>query len=136
MNEGATAALAELSPVIAADILSLPELGGPDWDTYSMVAQVSDFSVKMTAFRYAGSGPPIPTGGPANSYVFIQLRDRTRGVDGRAWDVALVKLRRDTADLVVNFVSGDAADLWQVTPGNIARLPEALRPRPEDFLPL
>jgi len=36
---------------------------------------------------------------------FIQLRDRTRGTDGEAWDIAIVKIHRDTAQLVLNFVS-------------------------------
>ena len=128
--------LAEFSRAIAADILTLRDLSDPDWDTYSMVAEVSDFSVKMTAYRYTESGPPVPTEGPQNSYVFIQLRDHTRGINGEPWDVALVKLHRDTANLVLNFVSGEAADLWRVTPGNMAHLRESLRPRPQDFLPL
>lgn len=133
MDNDSTAALAELSQVIAGDILTLPDLSDPEWDTYSMVAEVSDFSVKMTAYRYTESGPPVPTEGPKNSYVFVQLRDRTRGTDGEAWDVVLVKIHRDTANLVMNFVSGDAAAMWRVTPTNIDHLPESLRPRAEDF---
>lgn len=136
VNEDSKAALAELSQAIAADILTLPELTDPDWDTYSMVAEVSDFSVKMTAFRYTESGPPVPTEGPQNSYAFIQLRDRTRGRDGEPWDVVLAKIHRETANLVMNFVTGDAADLWRVTPGNMVHLREALRPRVQDFRPL
>lgn len=136
MNQDPTVVPAELSRAIAGDILTLPGLGDPDWDTYAMVAEVSDFSVKMTAYRYTESGPPVPTEGPVNSYPFIQLRERTRGSNGAAWDVVLVKIHRDTANLVMNFVSGAAADFWRVTPGNMAHLREALRPRPQDFLPL
>ena len=83
MNDDSSAALADFSQAIAADILTLPELSDPDWDTYSMVAEVTDFSVKMTAYRYTESGPPVPTEGPENSYVFIQLRNSTRGITGR-----------------------------------------------------
>lgn len=133
MSDDSTAAMAELSQEIARDILTLPSLSDPEWDTYSLVAEVSDSSVKMTAYRYTESGPPVPTEGPDNSYVFIQLRDRTRGTDGQAWDVVMVKIHRDTANLVMNFVSGDAADMWRVTPDNISHLAESLRPRPEDF---
>ena len=136
MNDDSTTELAGLSRAIATDILTLPELSDPDWDTYSMVAEVSEFSVKMTAFRYSESGPPVPTEGPQNSYTFIQLRDRTRGIHGEQWDVVLAKIHRGTANLVMNFVSGEAADLWRVTPGNIAHLRESLRPRPQDFQPL
>ena len=135
MSDDSTAAMAELSQVIAGDILTLAELSDPEWDTYSLVAEVSDYSVKMTAFRYAESGPPVPSEGPENSYVFVQLRDRTRGIDGQAWDVVLVKIHRDTANLVMNFASGEAADMWRITPENMAHLPESLRPRREDFQP-
>ena len=127
-------ALAEFSQAIAGDILTLPELSDPEWDTYAMVAEVTDFSVKMVAYRYTESGPPVPTEGPVNSWVFAQLRDRTRGTDGEAWDIAIVKIHRDTAQLVVNFVSGDGADLWRVSPANMGNFREMLRPRREDFL--
>lgn len=133
MSEEAELALAELSGVIANGILTLPDLEEPEWDTYSLVAEVGDASVKMVAYRYAEGGPPVPTSLPEDSYVFIELRNRTRGDNGAAWDVLLVKIHRDTMGLVMNFVSGEAADAWRVTPENIARLPEALRPRPEDF---
>lgn len=134
MENDSNSALAEFSQAIAGDILTLPELSDPEWDTYAMVAEVTDFSVKMVAYRYTESGSPVPTEGPANSWVFVQLRDRTRGTDGEAWDIAIVKIHRDTAQLVVNFVSGDGADLWRVNPANIGNLSSMLRPRREDFL--
>ena len=133
MENESTAAMAELSQAIAADILTLPELSDPEWDTYSMVAEVSDDVVAVMAFRYTRSGPPVPTDAPENDDLFWDLRDRTRGTRGEKWDVVLVKIHRDTANLVMNFVSGVPADMWRVTPKNMAHLPESLRPRPEDF---
>jgi hypothetical protein len=131
--EDQASAMAEISQAIAGDILSLPELSDPEWNTYSMVAEVSDDAVAITAYRYTESGPPVSTAEPENDDLFWDLRDQTRGTDGEAWDVVLVKVQRDTATLVMNFVSGDAADMWRVTPENMAHLPESLRPRPEDF---
>lgn len=128
-----TTDLNEFSQAIAGDILTLDDLADPEWDTYALVAEVSDSSVGMTAYRYTESGPPVPTRSPENSYRFIQLRQQTRGRDGTAWDVVIVKIHRDTASLVMNFVSGEAADLWRVTPTNINRFPEAARPLREDF---
>jgi hypothetical protein len=127
------AAMAEISQAIAADILALPELSDPEWDTYSLVAEVTDDMVHMTAYRYSESGPPVATDMPENDDLFWDLRDATRGTDGDAWDVVLVKIHRDTAQLVMNFVSGDAAEIWRIRPDNIASLAEALRPRPDDF---
>src|SRR5688572_21161456 len=126
--------MAEISDAIVAGILTSPELSDPEWDTYSLAAEVSDDAVRTTAYRYSGSGPPVPTAGPEDGDLFWRLRDATRGTDGQAWDVVLVKIRRDTAQLVMNFVAGDAARIWRVRPDNIAALPEALRPRPEDFI--
>lgn len=133
MADDQAAAMAELSQAIAGDILSLPELRDPGWDTFSMVAEVSDDVVAITAYRYAGSGPPVSTAEPEGTDLYWELRDRTRGTGGQAWDVVLVKIHRDTSNLVMNFVSGVGADLWRITPENMVHLPESLRPRPEDF---
>jgi hypothetical protein len=133
VDNDSTSALAELSQTIAGDILTLPALSDPDWDTFAMAAEVTDYSVKLSAYRYTESGPAIPMESPENMWVYIQLREQTRGTDGEAWDVVIVKIHRDTAQLVLNFVSGAAADPWRVRPANIPTLPELLRPRPEDF---
>lgn len=133
MTDDRAAALGEISQAIAGEILSMPVLSEPEWDTYAMVAEVTDDAVKITAYRYTDDGPPKPTRHPMVFDLFRELRDRTRGNDGEVWDVAIVKIHRDTAQLVVNFVSGDAADMWRVNPANIDSLPELLRPRAEDF---
>jgi len=133
MTEDQAALMSEISQAIAGGILALPELSDPEWDSYSMVAEVTDDMVKVTAYRYTESGPPVPTDGPENDDLFWDLRDGTRGRNGEAWDVVLVKIHRDTASLVMDFFAGEAADQWRVTPENMDRLPEALRPRPEDF---
>lgn len=133
MTDDRADAMAELSEAIAGEILTMPELSDPDWDTFSMLAEVTDEYVAMTAYRYTESGPPVSTSEPEDDDLFIDLRERTRGTDGEGWDVVIVKIHRDTAQLVMNFVSGDAADMWRITPENDAHLPESLRPRPEDF---
>jgi hypothetical protein len=61
------------------------------------------------------------------------LWDSTRGTDGSTWNVLLLKLHRESGELAVDFVSGEAADRWRITPENMETLPEALRPRPEHF---
>lgn len=132
-TEPDSTATAELSDPIAAAIWALPELRDPAWDTYAMVAEVSDFSVKMTAYRYTEFGPPVPAAAPADSFVFIQLRDRIRATRGEAWDVVIVKLHRETRSLMMDFASGASADRWRVTPANMTHLPEALRPGVDDF---
>ena len=131
------AAMAEIPQAIAEDILTMPELvNDPGWDTFSMVAEVTDLHVAVTAYRDTGSGPPVSTSEPEHDELFEELRERTRGTNGEAWDVAIVKIHGDTANLVMNFVSGEGAEMWRIIPENTEHLPELLRPRPEDFLPI
>jgi hypothetical protein len=133
MADDRAAALAEFSQTIAGEILTMPVLSDPEWDTYALVADVSDEATKLTAYRYTQAGPPVPTPYPMAFDLFRELRDRTQGDDGKMWDIAIVRIHRDTAQLVVNFVAGDAAAMWRISPANIDNLPELLRPRPEDF---
>jgi hypothetical protein len=126
-------ALSEFSQAIAREILTMPVLSDPEWDTYALAADVSDEATKLTAYRYPEAGPAVPTPYPMAFDLFADLRERTQGDDGQKWDVAIVRIHRDTAQLVVNFVAGDAAAMWRISPENIDNLPELLRPRPEDF---
>ena len=77
--------------------------------------------------------PPVSTESPDDSYPYLLLRQRMRGADGATWDVMIAKVHRDTANVVLDFVSGADADRWRVSPQNMETLPELLRPRPEDF---
>lgn len=133
MADDHVAQMAEISQAIAADILRVLELDGSEWDTYSLLAEVTDDMVKTVAFSYSDSGPPVPSEGPDNDDLLWDLRDATQGQAGRRWDVCLVKFHRDTAQLVVEFVTGEAADSWRITPETIDRLGEAMRPTAQDF---
>lgn len=127
------AAIAEISQALAGEILTMPDLSDPEWDTYALLADVSDEAVRLTAYRYTEAGPPRATRFPKVFDLFRELRERTQGDEGAMWDIAILKIHRDTAQLVMNFVRGDAAELWRINPGNIDNLPELMRPRPEDF---
>lgn len=133
MEEDQAAAMAELSQAIAGDILSSPDLAGSDWDSCALVAEVSAAVITVTAYRYSGSGPARPIRGPVDYDLLQELWERTRGAHGEVWDIVIAKVQRDPAELVMDFVAGAAADRWRVTPATIDRLPELLRPRPEDF---
>ncbi|MET0661903.1 MAG: hypothetical protein ABWZ42_02110, partial [Ilumatobacteraceae bacterium] len=100
---------------------------------YTLLADVDDASVGLTAFRYTEQGPPKSTQYPDVFDLFRELRNRTQGIDGAMWDIAIMKIHRDSARLVMNFVRGDAAEMWRITPENVDSLPELMRPRREDF---
>lgn len=135
MSDDRASAMADLTQAIAHGILTLPELDEPDWDTFSLAAEVTDDYVAMTAYRYTQDGPPVSTEEPEDDDPYWDLRELSRGADGQTWDVVLVKIHRDTANLVLAFLSGADADRWRITPANMEHLAEALRPRPEDFEP-
>lgn len=127
--------MSELTQTIAQEILALPALSGSDWDAYALVGEVGDDRVAITGYRYTWSGPPVPTPIPMIYDLLGELRDTSRAADGTTWDVVVMKIRRDTGALTMDVMSGDAADAWRVSPATLGGLPEALRPRPEDFPP-
>lgn len=128
-------AIAELSQAIARDVLTGPASSDPGWEAFAMVVELSDGRLATTAYRYGPSAErPVPTREPDSVDGFWGLREQTRGDDGQAWDVAIVKIHRASSRVVVDFVSGPDADGWRVHPDNIAQLPERLRPSAADFV--
>lgn len=125
--------MSQISQAIASEVLGMPELADSAWDTFGMVAELSEGRTAITAYRYTTEGPPVPSRPPQVYDLVEQLRAGTRGPNGETWDVLLVKIDRATGGLVMDFVAGADADRWRINPQNIDRLPEALRPRQEDF---
>ena len=129
----APAAMAEISQALAGEILTMPDLSDPEWDTYAMIAEVSDEAVGVTAYRYTEAGPPMPTAEPEVTACSGSCTSARVAPTARRGTSSIMKIHRDTAELVMNFVSGEAAEMWRITPENIGNLPEMLRPRAEDF---
>lgn len=127
-----TSLLAEFRAAIAQDLLALPELSRPDWETATLVVEAFAGSVTMTAYRYTESGPPMHTAPPDHA-LYRELNERIRGVQGEEWDVAVAMLHRQTGRLRLRFFTGRSADRWHATPANREHLPESLRPGPDDF---
>ena len=120
------AAVDDFMYAVLPDILALPELSNPDWDTYTVAAEVTGGSVKMAAFRYTESGPPVPTA-RTRERLPVHGAARQDSSRRREWDVALVKVRRDADGLTLHLLPGESADRWRVNPENMDRLPELLR---------
>lgn len=133
MAEDHASAMWEFTQALAGDLLTRPDLSEPEWDTFAVLGDVADDRVAVSAYTYTESGPPVPIRPPQDFDLFSALRDGTRGPDGTAWDVVVVKFHRDTAGLVMDFHSGAAAEPFRIRPENMDTLPEAIRPRTEDF---
>jgi hypothetical protein len=126
-------AMMHFTQAVGGGILSLPELADGDWESYAMAAEVTDDSIKVSAYRYTAAGEVLATEPPENDDEFWDLRDATRGPDGQAWDVAVVKVDRATSGMAVEFLAGAGADPYRVEPGTIDSLPELIRPTAADF---
>jgi hypothetical protein len=125
---------ADLLDQIVGEILTQPEIvDDPAWDTYALTAEVLDDTAIMSAFRYAGDGPPQPTRPPGQTSPLHSLRNSARDADGRTWDVMVLKIHRDTAQVGVEFLYGDDAPPFVSNSENYQRLAHELRPTAADF---
>jgi hypothetical protein len=106
----------------------------PDWDTFAAIAAVTSTVSEMTAYRYAGDAPGKPTRLRATKLQnFRDLQEATTPPDGDPWEIAIIKIDRDSGRGSANFVYPAEADLWRVTPESAARIAEAARPTAADF---
>ena len=119
---------------IVGEILTQPEVvEDPAWDSYALTAEVLDDSAMMSAFRYAGDGSPQPTRPPGQTNPLHALRNAARDADGHTWDVMVLKIHRDTAQVNVEFLYGDVAAQFVPNSDNYQRLAFELRPTAADF---
>src|SRR5262245_29166857 len=102
----------------------------PEWDTVSVLVSITPGVADMTAFRFTASGPGKPT--PVRSPrfdLFRRLQGETAAPDGMMWQVCIIRLDRDSRRAGVEFVYGDDAEQWRVTPASRERIGAALRTR-------
>lgn len=107
----------------------------PEWDSFAVLVSITPGVAEMTAYRYTGDGPGKPTPVRDTGFqLFRDLQEATSSADGKAWEICIIKIERDSRKGAVNFVYGDEAQLWKVTPENASRIAENLRPQPADFV--
>lgn len=131
--EARASLLAEFRGAITDDILAIPDLSNTDWETFSMVVEVTADAMTIVAYRYTELGPPVSTARPEDDDLYRALHDRILGIQGQTWDAAVVQLHRRWGRLVMAFTYGPSADRWRLSPANADHLPESLRPKPKDF---
>ena len=64
---------------------------------------------------------------------FRDLQEATTPTRWYPWEIAIIKIDRDSKRGSANFVYPAEADLWRVTPESAARIAEAARPTAADF---
>jgi hypothetical protein len=100
----------------------------PEWDTFAMLVSIAPDVSEMTAFRYTGDGLGKPTPLRATRLnLFRDLQAATAAADGSQWEVCTIRIERDRREARVNFVYGEDAEQWRITPATFARIAEQLR---------
>ena len=116
-------------------VVNDPELASESWDTYALIGRLTPGVEQLNAFSYRGSGRPVPAseGGDSVFDLFIELQDLTADPQGERWEVAVLRIDRDSGRFAIDYHYGEDAAAWRVDPSTFQRIAEAARPRPEDF---
>lgn len=121
------ALLNRIGMLIVAD----PVVDAGDWDGYALIARYGEANIarRISGFRYRDDGgveaatPGSAELGPA----LDALREATR-VEGRQpWGACVLRIRRDTRKLRVEF-EYDAPERWDITPQTLDEVTERARP--------
>ncbi|WP_195822593.1 hypothetical protein [Roseobacter sp. MH60115] len=100
-----------------------------EWDAMSLVAIVTDTSVDMTGFSYVAGEKPKP-GTPRNGDIMdqlVQFRQLKRRDGNAPWKAVLIQIVKAEMRIGITFEYDDA-QRWKVTPDNLVRMREKLRP--------
>jgi hypothetical protein len=125
---------AEILSDIIDGVLDEPALEDSNWDSFVVLANITPDSGELSAFRYTASTVRMMQITELSMIDdFGELQEATTAPDGATWQVCIVKVDRDTARAVVEYVYPPDAEAWEITPENFAEVGERLRPQPSDF---
>ncbi|MFC4728918.1 hypothetical protein [Coralloluteibacterium thermophilus] len=120
------ALIMEIGRLIATD----PAVADRPWDGYALVASYADGARRLAGFRYrdgAAAEPATPGAGALGTRLDA-LRAATRVPGKDDWNACVVKLRRATGKVTVDF-DYEAPERWDVTPRTLADVAERARPQ-------
>lgn len=120
----------ELVHEIADTVVRSETSQSDDWESISVVAIVDEASVQVSSYRYNARGKAEP-GDPGDFSVnrkFRELQTIMPQPTGRRWKSALMQIRRETAQVTIDFEYDDASR-WKTTPLSIDTMPDLLRPK-------
>ena len=120
------ALIVEIGRLLASD----RKVAAQPWDRYALIAWHGDGMTTLNGFRYVGeqaAQPATPESFDLEDRL-DDLRAATRVAGKDDWRACVVKLDRESGKAVVEFVYGDAADRWRVTPASAAEIAQRARP--------
>lgn len=127
----------ELITRIGQLLVADPAVSDGQWDGYALVVRYGDGAVarRLSGFRYTdgeGDGYQAATPrDPAIGEAFDALRQATRVHDKAPWDACVLRVRRDTGKLQVEF-EYDEPEQWDITPETLATVASRARPAADD----
>lgn len=123
----------ELIVRIGRLLVADPAVSDGEWDGYALVVRYGDGPVarRLSGFRYTdGGGHQAATPrDPAIGEAFDELRATTRVHDRAPWDACVLRVRRDTGKLKVEF-EYDRPEQWDITPDTLDAVAARARPEP------
>jgi hypothetical protein len=122
----------ELIVKIAQEIAASKRLD-PNWKSLSMVFTFEDDSLSNFGYCYTGDGPGDWSAFSSRSDELdddlTKLRQIMKDESKASWHQGLFQLIRDRREMMFEFTY-DGETRWKVTPGNLDRMIQELRPRP------
>ena len=106
---------------------------GHDLDGYALIASYADNGMRrVSGFGYRDGEPPVAAT-PKTEVDTIaarldELREVTQAAGGEPWTVCVIQLRRAGGRLHAEFVYGEDAARWAITPATLAEIAERVRP--------
>lgn len=118
----------ELIQLIGEEIYNSEKVSQRDWESLSLVFDLSSSSVSNSGFLYQnGSIVPISVRSFRLAEYVQELHEVTE-VDGKErWKQCLVQIRKKDGAIKLDFEYNDA-DRWSITPANRLEMRESLRP--------
>ena len=109
-----------------------PALAAAAWNGYALIARYDEAgtaSRRLSGFRYLADGgfEAATPSDPALGDALDALREATRVAAQAPWDACVIRLRRETGKLLVEF-EYDNPGRWDIGPGTLHDVVERARP--------
>ncbi len=110
-----------------------PAVDAAYWDGYALIARYGEGAIarRLSGFRYLDDGgfeAATPQNDEAVAAALDALREATRVQDKAPWNACVVRIRRDTRKVHVEF-EYDLPARWDITPENLRDVVENARPQ-------
>lgn len=120
----------ELVHEIGSLIVRNDRYASRDWDGIAVTVIIEPGATQISGYSYVDGKDP-EAGSPGLGVLadrFEELCAAMQNPDGSKWKTALVRIRRDTGKITIDYDYENPLR-WKVTPLNLGTLPEEMRPK-------